>query len=174
MRKNVLLLVFMSFALMVCAAVIISAFIDAGLGTNDPAIRDIGVFPVVSLVFLVFVILLLHLILKNAKKSPALCGALKYGVLFGFLFFIPQSILLYEKTSVFFESEIVHFSIYNILEAFLTNIVLRILYGSRKESFHKESTERISPAYTIICSPSSRSTTSSPSEVRDRAVTAHT
>jgi len=134
-RNNYLLLVFVSFILMICSAGIISAFIDADLRTNAPAVRDIGVFPIVSLAFLVFVILLLHIILKKAKKSLALCGALKFGVLLGFLFFVPQSILLYEKTSVFFNSEIVHFSIYNILEAFLTRFVLHVLYGSREGKF---------------------------------------
>jgi uncharacterized membrane protein YkvI len=135
MRKNFLLLVFVSFVLMICAAGIISAFINADLRTNAPAVRDIGVFPIVSFAFLIFLILLLHLMLQKAKKSVAICGALKFGVLLGFLFFVPQSILLYEKTSVFFHSEIVHFSIYNILEAFLTRIVLRILYGSRESSY---------------------------------------
>jgi uncharacterized membrane protein YkvI len=118
---------------MICTAGIISAFIDADLKTNAAA-RDIGVVPVVSFVFLVFLILLLHLMPKQARKHVVICGALKCGVIVGFLFFIPQSILLYEKTGMYFESEIVHFSIYNILEAVLTRFVLHVLYGSRKSS----------------------------------------
>jgi hypothetical protein len=133
-KKHFFLLLSVSFLIMICTAGIISAVIDADLRTNTPTARDIGVVPALSFIFLVFLILLLHLMPKRAGKHVVISGALKCGVLIGFLFFIPQSVLLYERTGMYFDSEIVHFSIYNILEAVLTRFVLHVLYGSRKSS----------------------------------------
>ena len=135
MHKNkFVLLTMITFVLLFSLAELVHVAIDAELASYSKVDRGEIIFPFTVLGFLVFIIAIFYLYPRIVRGNTMISKVVKAAALVGFILFLPQSIVLYDKTKYFIHNDLVRFAMYNFMEVALTRFMMRILYGMRESS----------------------------------------
>jgi len=126
-----LIIIFLFFFLL---AVLINMIIEAGCSAAPSSNHSEMVIPCAVLAFLLIGMVIFYLFPHLNLRNSSTVKVVKYIAIVGLVWFLPQSTLLYEKTHYFFRSEIVVFTIYNIIEFAIGNLVIKLLYDAKKSS----------------------------------------
>ena len=130
MNKHTLIFIIIVFALIFSLAGLIHIAIEIEISTGPSANRSDLIILFAVLGLLLFGIIVVYLFPKVILRKNKITNVVRFGALAGLLWFLTQSVALYDKTSCVMQSEIVGFAIYNVIELAIGRIIIALLYGT--------------------------------------------
>ncbi len=133
-NKKCVIFIIIIFIFLFCLAGLMNGVIDAELTSSAEVDRGAIFFSFAIFSFLFFIIVIFFLYPNIFYGNKPVSRVLKISALIGFILFLPQSIVLYDKAKYFIHNDLLRFTLYNVIEVAMSRYILRILYNKKEAS----------------------------------------